>query len=51
MDFRVFPEVKSWLRGVRFASKPEITVADQRIVSSLTLTGIETLLTSGFPDP
>ncbi|KAH3704915.1 hypothetical protein DPMN_079976 [Dreissena polymorpha] len=27
MDFRVFPEVKSQLRGIRFASKQELTVA------------------------
>ncbi|KAH3719445.1 hypothetical protein DPMN_062280 [Dreissena polymorpha] len=34
MDFRVFPEVKSQLRGIRFASKQELTVAAKRIVSS-----------------
>ncbi|XP_052223523.1 histone-lysine N-methyltransferase SETMAR-like [Dreissena polymorpha] len=34
MDFRVFPEVKSQLRGIRFASKHELTVAAQRSVSS-----------------
>ncbi|KAH3752623.1 hypothetical protein DPMN_187244 [Dreissena polymorpha] len=33
MDFRVFPEVKSQLRGIRFASKQELTVAAKRIVS------------------
>ncbi|KAH3874887.1 hypothetical protein DPMN_038142 [Dreissena polymorpha] len=33
MDFRVFPEVKSQVRGIRFASKQELTVAAQRIVS------------------
>ncbi|KAH3802008.1 hypothetical protein DPMN_155674 [Dreissena polymorpha] len=34
MDFRVFSEVKSQLRGIRFASKQELTVAAKRIVSS-----------------
>ncbi|KAH3716918.1 hypothetical protein DPMN_059652, partial [Dreissena polymorpha] len=34
MDFHVFPEVKSQLRGIRFASKQELTVAAKRIVSS-----------------
>ncbi|KAH3880495.1 hypothetical protein DPMN_004410 [Dreissena polymorpha] len=34
MEFRVFPEVKSQLRGIRFASKQELTVAAKRIVSS-----------------
>ncbi|KAH3868357.1 hypothetical protein DPMN_031501 [Dreissena polymorpha] len=34
MDFRVFPEVKSQLRGIRFASKQELTVAAKQIVSS-----------------
>ncbi|KAH3748888.1 hypothetical protein DPMN_183377 [Dreissena polymorpha] len=34
MDFRVFQEVKSQLRGIRFASKQELTVAAKRIVSS-----------------
>ncbi|KAH3807730.1 hypothetical protein DPMN_136078 [Dreissena polymorpha] len=34
MDFRVFPEVKSQLRGIRFASKQKLTVAAKRIVSS-----------------
>ncbi|KAH3693705.1 hypothetical protein DPMN_081145 [Dreissena polymorpha] len=34
MDFRVFPEVKSQLRGIRFASKQELTVAAKRIVLS-----------------
>ena len=34
MDFRVFPEVKSQLRGIRFASNQELTVAAKRIVSS-----------------
>ncbi|KAH3720706.1 hypothetical protein DPMN_063610 [Dreissena polymorpha] len=34
MDFRVFPEDKSQLRGIRFASKQELTVAAKRIVSS-----------------
>ncbi|KAH3710721.1 hypothetical protein DPMN_070214 [Dreissena polymorpha] len=34
MDFRDFPEVKSQLRGIRFASKQELTVAAKRIVSS-----------------
>ena len=34
MDFRVFPEVKSQLRGIRFAIKQELTVAAKRIVSS-----------------
>ncbi|KAH3748889.1 hypothetical protein DPMN_183378 [Dreissena polymorpha] len=34
MDFRVFPKVKSQLRGIRFASKQELTVAAKRIVSS-----------------
>ncbi|KAH3814458.1 hypothetical protein DPMN_142959 [Dreissena polymorpha] len=36
MDFHVFPEVKSQLRGIRFAfaSKQELTVAARRIVSS-----------------
>ncbi|KAH3857463.1 hypothetical protein DPMN_100070 [Dreissena polymorpha] len=32
MDFRVFPDVKSQLRGIRFASKQEL--AAKRIVSS-----------------
>ncbi|KAH3733901.1 hypothetical protein DPMN_040340 [Dreissena polymorpha] len=34
MDFRVFPEVKSQLRDIRFASQQELTVAAKRIVSS-----------------
>ncbi|KAH3828088.1 hypothetical protein DPMN_130038 [Dreissena polymorpha] len=34
MDFRVFPEVKSQLRGIRFASKQELTVAAKRVVLS-----------------
>ncbi|KAH3781109.1 hypothetical protein DPMN_158934 [Dreissena polymorpha] len=34
MDFRFFPEVKSQLRGIRFASKQVLTVAAKRIVSS-----------------
>ncbi|KAH3784592.1 hypothetical protein DPMN_162552 [Dreissena polymorpha] len=34
MDFRVSPEVKSQLRGIRFESKQELTVAAKRIVSS-----------------
>ncbi|KAH3845909.1 hypothetical protein DPMN_088201 [Dreissena polymorpha] len=34
MDFRVLPEVKSQLRGIRFASKQELTVAAKRIVPS-----------------
>ncbi|KAH3845235.1 hypothetical protein DPMN_087510 [Dreissena polymorpha] len=34
MDFRVFPEVKSQLRGIRFSSKQELTVAAKRMVSS-----------------
>ncbi|KAH3836911.1 hypothetical protein DPMN_110287 [Dreissena polymorpha] len=34
MDFRVFPKVKSQLRGIRFASKQELTVAAKRIVLS-----------------
>ncbi|KAH3821382.1 hypothetical protein DPMN_123146 [Dreissena polymorpha] len=34
LDFRVFPEVKSQLRGIRFASKQELTVAAKRIVLS-----------------
>ncbi|KAH3823305.1 hypothetical protein DPMN_125104, partial [Dreissena polymorpha] len=34
MDFRVFQEVKSQLRGIRFASKQELTVAAKRIVLS-----------------
>ncbi|KAH3848483.1 hypothetical protein DPMN_090849 [Dreissena polymorpha] len=38
MDFRVFPEVKSQLRGIRVGSKQELTVAAKRIVSSFTLT-------------
>ncbi|KAH3750790.1 hypothetical protein DPMN_185323 [Dreissena polymorpha] len=34
MDVRVFPEVESQLRGIRFASKQELTDAAKRIVSS-----------------
>ncbi|KAH3892879.1 hypothetical protein DPMN_017012, partial [Dreissena polymorpha] len=34
MDFRVFLEVKSQLRGIRFSSKQELAVAAKRFVSS-----------------
>lgn len=36
MDFRVFPELKSSLRGIRFDSAEDLTKQTQRIVSSLT---------------
>ncbi|KAH3883448.1 hypothetical protein DPMN_007405 [Dreissena polymorpha] len=48
MDFRVFPEVKSRLRGIRFASKQEPTVAAKRIVSSFDA-DCENPRTSGTP--
>ncbi|KAH3697090.1 hypothetical protein DPMN_084575 [Dreissena polymorpha] len=34
MDFCVFPEVKSQLRGFHFVSEQELTVAAKRIMSS-----------------
>ena len=34
MDFRVFPEVKSQLRGIHFNSANELMLKTQRIVSS-----------------
>lgn len=36
MDFRVFPELKASLRGIRFDSAEELTKQSQIIVSSIT---------------